>query len=490
MARVARRTGTRPSKNILFPSYWSIDRSFDPYYVRSRAETIGYAVVKALNARRYRPQPAISFEVPKEGGGTRVVSVFPVADNAISRVVYRQLLAKNSSRLSARCYAYRRDITLHDAVLDIAADLRGRSRLFVAEFDFKKYFDSISHEHIEQILLDGRFFVTETELAVIRAFLRAPTLVPENYQRTTTDVRLQGIPQGTSISLFLANIAAHPLDRQLERLGVGCARFADDTLIWSDDYSSVCRAANILEAAATAMGVDINVAKSPGVSILTPEGASAEFRAKPAIEFLGYKISASQISIRERSVARIKEWIAYLVYSNLIEAPKRGILLSSRISPKVDRDYVVMIFQLRRYLYGDLTESKLRRFLAKDTPRVQYRGLMSFYPILTDERLMRELDGWLLHLVYTSVRYRGRLFRNSGAQALPLPHGLPKKALISFYGTSSGGALLDLRTPSFVRIAKLVRRAARTFGANAVANPLTLYGTAAVPPTRGYDRII
>ncbi len=33
--------------------------------------------------------------------------------------------------------------------------------------------------------------------------------------------RLKGFPLGTSVSLFVANLAAYPLDHMLERLGVG-----------------------------------------------------------------------------------------------------------------------------------------------------------------------------------------------------------------------------------------------------------------------------
>jgi len=39
--------------------------------------------------------------------------------------------------------------------------------------------------------------------------------------------RERGIPQGTSISLFLANVAPWDLDRSLERLGVSFVRYAD-----------------------------------------------------------------------------------------------------------------------------------------------------------------------------------------------------------------------------------------------------------------------
>ena len=136
--REQRRSLVKPPKIVYLPQYWGVNNGFNPYYVRSHARSIGYAISHALIARDYKPRPAVSFVVPKEGGGNRTVSVFQVADNAVSRVVFKQLLYKNSSRLSAGCYAYRTDLTLHDAVLDIAADFQGRKRLYIAEFDFPK----------------------------------------------------------------------------------------------------------------------------------------------------------------------------------------------------------------------------------------------------------------------------------------------------------------------------------------------------------------
>ena len=120
------------------------------------------------------------------------------------------------------------------------------------------------------MLRDRRFFITDREERIIEGFLQSPSLKVSNYDILTLETREKGVPQGTSISLFLANVAAYPLDRRLERLGVGFARYADDTLIWSDSYAAICEAATSLEEVASDMGVDINFLKSDGISILSP----------------------------------------------------------------------------------------------------------------------------------------------------------------------------------------------------------------------------
>src|SRR5438067_2117545 len=84
--RRVRRSGLPTQKNVQLPSYWSVDSGFNPYYVRSHVGSIAYAIRKALRTGTYKPRPAVIYEVPKKDGGTRRISVFQVADNAVSRI--------------------------------------------------------------------------------------------------------------------------------------------------------------------------------------------------------------------------------------------------------------------------------------------------------------------------------------------------------------------------------------------------------------------
>lgn len=470
--RMHRRSGIRPPKHVLAPSYWKVNDGFNPYKVRARHRHISHAIANAIAGKNYRPRTAVEYEVPKSGGETRKVSVFQVADNAVSRLYFKLLMSKNSSRLSANCYAYRTDITIHDGVAEIAYAMRGRNRLFIAEFDFSKFFDSISHEHIRRLLEEPRFFISPEEKRVIWSFLEAPSRPASAYAPSAARGRTAGIPQGTSLSLFLANLAGFPLDRQLERLGVGFVRYADDTVIWAESYAQVCDAAAALEDAARAMSVTINLEKSDGLNLLTTRDAPMEITGKTQVDFVGYRITPSAISIKSRSVERIKAHIAQLIYRNLLEEPKRGRFVLGRIGPTVDRDYVVAILQIRRYLYGELTERRLRQYLTGEIRKLHFRGLMSFYPIVDDEALLKELDGWLVHTLWTSVRKRKALFGARIGPKAPPPYDLSVEDLVSLSAVSSTTKTkLDLRVPSFRRMARLLRLASVRYGASAIANP-------------------
>lgn len=468
--RREKRSGLLQAKHIHVPEYWSADRGFNPYYVRAHSAGIAYAIDKALASGRYHPRPAVIYQVRKPDGTLRDVAVFQVADSAVSTLTFRRLIEKNARHLSSHAYAYRRDLTIHDAVLHISSDFNLKSRIFIAEFDFRKFFDSISHDHIHRVLKDERFFITDREYRVVDAFLTAPALRASEYARDSEETREKGIHQGTSVSLFLANVAAYPLDRKLEALGVGFARYADDTLIWGDSYDIVCRAVNALEETAAEMGVQLNFNKSEGISILCPEGLQAEFRAKTSVSFIGYKIGSNLISFRPETLKNSQDWLSYLIFSNLLQEPKRGRLAQERIGD-VDWDYVIMLAQVRRYLYGELSESQLRKYMARQTPLLRYHGLMSFYPVVNDEALLKHVDGWLLNSVYRSLKLRGKLLREMGFQRLPLPHGLSMAQLVTLRHVTREGKRIDLRFPSIARVARLIRRASKTYGASAIAGP-------------------
>jgi len=416
------RSGLTQPKTIQKPSYWSIARGFDPYYVLHHAKAIARSMERSLADRSYEPRPAFKYSVPKPDGTFRQVSVFQIADSALSSLTFKRLMDKNARHFSASAYAYRADLSVHDAILHIASDLKLRNRLYLAEFDFTKFFDTISHRHILAMLGDRRFFVTQRERFIIEKVLSTPSLAMHEYIGPLKP-RISGIPQGTSISLFLANLAAYPLDRHLERLGVGFARYADDTLIWSDSYAEIGRAANALEEAASEMGVAFSFLKSKGITLLSPAGLKAEFAAQNAVDFLGYKISQDHLSIRHESITRIKSHISFLIYQNLLQEPKRGNCPSVRMLGEIDMDYPVLIYQLRRYLYGGLSESMLRRFLVRQIPKLRFKGLMSFYPIVDDEDLLKKLDGWMLACTMRAIKLRGALWSQYYPGTLPTPHG-------------------------------------------------------------------
>lgn len=478
-ARRKRRSTANPRMlTIDRPAIWALDRGFDPFYVRARADSISHSVTDALRNGYYTPHRPAGFRVPKADGSQRLVSAFPIVDELISNRLYRSLLEKNRPRFSARSYAYRSDLSAHDALMHIQYELAQEQRVFVAEYDFSKFFDRISHNHIWQTIDEMGLIRTRLEDRLLHVFLTAPAAYETRQQKLqAAEPRTEGVPQGSSISLLLANIAAVPLDRALERLDVGFVRYADDTLVWSRDYAAICEAVQILHAESDRIGSPINLEKSNGVRILVPPGTrQVEFSSTTNIEYLGHSIGLRSLTMKPSVVAKIKNHVQNLLFSNLIREPLSATQESQRIRGGLDRDYITFVWQLRRYLYGPLSEQQVRRFQNGQIPPMSFEGLMSFFPLVDDDEVLLDLDQWVSTQTWLAVRKRSRLLQSMLAGATPKVWGFSREELIGYRDIStSTGSAIDLRLPSVRRIAGVVRKAIQIYGSGVVGNGARLY---------------
>ncbi|WP_082282562.1 reverse transcriptase domain-containing protein [Mycobacterium colombiense] len=418
--RRARRCVGDPERlRVQRPPLWDISPGFDPYRVRARAASIAHSMEARLKRGKYAPFAPAQFELEKPGGGTRTVTAFQIADEVISYRLLQSLSRKNLSRMSARAFAYRSGLSPHDALSYAKQELGGKHRVFIAEYDFTKYFDRIDHKFLYDCLDELDIVRTPLEDKLIHAFLGTPIphLVKSASGRLLPSGEA-GLAQGTSVSLFLANIAATKLDRALERLGVGFVRYADDTLIWSPDYSRICMAAEVLHEAAEQIGTPINTKKSPGIRLLVKrDDAKTELESTTAVDYLGHSIGLGSIRMRESAVTRIKTKIGNLIYNNLLRE-----LMAGRQSPRQltgnDRDYITCILQIRRYIYGPLGETEIHRFMQGSIPFMSFEGVMAFFPLVNDKDQLSHLDGWLSSEIWLATRRRQRLLIE---QKLPTP---------------------------------------------------------------------
>jgi RNA-directed DNA polymerase len=474
--RRSRREGKPFKKQIHKPAWWDVAPQFNPFKVRlgKKLDTYAHTLTEKIRRRKYQPKPALIRIVRKHDGSPRKLNVFQIPDAAVSHLVYKSLLHKNLSRLSGHAFAYREDRTPHDAVNEIFSEWRNVDRIYVAEYDFSKFFDAITHDYLRRVIEEHRFIVSIEERAIIEAFLSSEACERNSYPQGATK-RTRGIPQGTSISLFLANVVCWELDRGLERLGVGFCRYADDTVVWSEDYEKVVRAYYLIDDYSRKIGVPINLLKSQGINLIGRKHGRAEIASKSSIDYLGYRISLSDLSIAKRNVAKLKAKISFIVYQNLIQPlVVSKIFNRARLTASLDLDYVTALKQIRFYLYGGLTEDKLRSYIAGRIPDLHFRGLMSYYPIVTDVDQLSRLDGWLVHVLRQSLRLRQKLWQSHTGQVLPgpVPGWIDIIDELGLITPMSGSKRpIDLTFPRFRTINNAMRLAITRKGIMSVANP-------------------
>lgn len=460
--RNEKRLGDSASEKVIHvPDYWKHDKKFNPFYVRKRHKSIAYSMAKNIEKRTYKPNAPYLKSVPKSDGGDRTVSIFQIPDAAISKLFFNRLLAKNKHRFSSFSYAYRNDRNVHFAIQDIAVDLALDERTFIAEFDFSDFFGSISHDYLFQQFDKNGFFISPEEKYVIKAFLSG---------------RKVGIPQGTSISLFLANLTCWKFDHNLEKEGVKFSRYADDTVVWTPDYSKICNSFGLINEFANDAGVKINASKSEGISLLTKEDFPSEISAKSSVDFLGYTLSVESVSIKDKSLEKIKKQLSYILYRNLIQPLKQSSLAGQEI-PSNDKDKSLLsaMMQCRRYIYGGLSKKQMKDYLSGRTKRIYFKGVMSFYPLVNDVEQLTKLDGWLLSILHRTIQLRAKLLIQWGFnQNHSFPFNQSREQLLKSCAKKliKGKPLLEI--PSFLLIHQALQKGLLEAGIEKVMNPESL----------------
>ncbi|WP_288899094.1 reverse transcriptase domain-containing protein [uncultured Delftia sp.] len=390
-----------PEKEIKNPECWTVDRRHNPFYVKRNAKAIAKSIAKKIEANTYKPNSPYINRIKKNGGGYRYVSVYQIPDNAVSLLIYSDLMSKNRHRFSSYSYAYRNDRNAHYAIQDISIELSKHSRSFIAEFDFSDFFGSIDHEYILSKIKKDGFLVSDLEENVIKAFLKN---------------NAKGIPQGTSLSLFLANFVCWNLDKNLEKIGLTFARYADDTVILSQSYEKICQAYNEVDNFSKLSGVPVNRRKSLGINLLTlPEVTRNEISSKTSFDFLGYSVGIDRISAKLSTVKKIKKEISYLLYKNLIQ-PIAKTPINATKYPANNRDHALLVAmsEIRRYLYGGVLSRRLWLYINGDIDYMPFKGVLSCYPLINDKKQLAELDGWLISVIYRAIKKREDILISKG----------------------------------------------------------------------------
>jgi len=461
-----------------------LHKHFDAEYCKKHAKFLAKGIWSSILNGRYQPLPAVNFSIPKPNGGTRSLMQFAIPDSAVANVFMRRLRDRNIKRFSPHSFAYHPQLNIFDAIIDTRKYIASSDKIFSVQVDFTDYFESIRHKYFTELLTNRELFsITDAERDVVWSFLKHQFAMRLQYSKALFDRRQRGTPQGSSLSLILANLANHNLDLSLERQGGKFVRFAEDVTALCENYDDAVEIEKQFYKHCSGTGININFKKSPGINLLsknTPENSiDHEIRSVHNIDYLGYRFTKDSLTLSDKTITRIKRKISKLCSIYLIQYGRQFSFGPGRVgkSPNFDWDLLGLISELRNYMYGGLSESNIRSMLSGGNKFRKMNGLMSFYALLEDHKVLADLDGWLVNTVRRAHSHRVSLMIRKGH---PVPARVNNGSLISGKWMDAdawdGTPVPEFELPSFVRGWRSARKYYYTFGLKDVR-----------PPAYGYD---
>ena len=312
-----------------------------PWLREHKDELIG-----RIKRGKYTPSPVRRVEIPKPDGGIRKLGIPTVIDRIIQQAIAQKLMPIYEPMFSDGSYGYRPGRSAKDAIQRVREYAEVGYR-YAVSLDLSRYFDTLNHE----ILLNRlrKEVKDERVIQIIKRYLKSGVM--ENGVVIETE---EGSPQGGNLSPLLANIYLDEFDKEFERRGVPCVRYADDIVLLAKSERAAKR---LLETSTSYLENKLKLTVNRKKSKVTSVYAIRNFK------FLGFALGRNGNGTFIR--VHPKSW------------KKMKAKLKSLSSRRHVQSVIPALCKIREYM----------------------RGWLNYYGIAAMKQAVEELNGWLYHRI-------------------------------------------------------------------------------------------
>jgi RNA-directed DNA polymerase len=245
-----------------------------------------YKIWNRMSSGSYFPPPVKAVEIPKAGGGTRMLGVPCIADRVAQTVVAARIEAVAEPVFHADSYGYRP----RRGPLDAVGACRERCWRYdwAIDLDVRAFFDSVPWDLVVKAV--QAHVSLPWVILYVRRWLAAPVQMPDG----SLARRDRGTHQGSAVSPVLANLFLHyAFDAWMAREFPECPfeRYADDAVV---HCRTQARARQVLAALERRMGqVGLRLHPDKTKIVYCRDGTRRGPRDGPvSFDFLGYTFRA------------------------------------------------------------------------------------------------------------------------------------------------------------------------------------------------------